>query len=160
MADAGLEHLGAELFDPAGDDGLADHAVRRPVAAADGWAAGHLHWLWAIIIRTGPYRIFSIAGTVVMTAGLFLRSLMGIGSGYWQEALSMLVLGQGMGQQNLVTIVQNAVPQSELGVATSGAASWAGLVTVTCRARTRTTAPRFHRMRSPGRPWYVGQTMR
>jgi EmrB/QacA subfamily drug resistance transporter len=76
-----------------------------------------------VVTRTGRYRIFPIAGTAVMTMGLYLLSLMDIGSAYWQEALSMLVLGLGLGlvMQVLVTIVQNAVPQSELGVATSGA---------------------------------------
>ncbi len=40
-----------------------------------------------------------------------------------QDALSMLVLGMGLGgvMQVLVIIVQNGVPHSELGVATSGA---------------------------------------
>jgi hypothetical protein len=41
----------------------------------------------------------------------------------WADALYMLVLGMGLGgvMQVLVIIVQNGVPHSELGVATSGA---------------------------------------
>ncbi len=76
-----------------------------------------------IISRTGKYRFFPIAGTAVMTVGLFLLSLMGVGSSTLQDALYMLVLGMGIGgvMQVLVIIVQNGVPHSELGVATSGA---------------------------------------
>src|SRR5689334_303518 len=76
-----------------------------------------------LIARTGRYRFFPIAGTAVMTLGLFLLSLMGTGSSTFQDSLSMLVLGMGLGgvMQVLVIIVQNGVPHSELGVATSGA---------------------------------------
>jgi EmrB/QacA subfamily drug resistance transporter len=76
-----------------------------------------------IIARTGRYRFFPIAGTGVMAVGLFLLSLMGTGSSTLQDSLSMLVLGMGLGgvMQVLVIIVQNGVPHSELGVATSGA---------------------------------------
>ena len=76
-----------------------------------------------IISRTGKYRIFPIAGAAAMTLGLYLLSLMGVHSATWQDAIYMLVLGAGIGgvMQVLVTIVQNAVPHSELGVATSAA---------------------------------------
>ncbi len=76
-----------------------------------------------IISRTGKYRFFPIAGAGVMTLGMFLLSLMGVGSSTLQDALYMLVLGMGIGgvMQVLVIIVQNGVPHSELGVATSGA---------------------------------------
>ncbi|HEX3961959.1 MAG TPA: MDR family MFS transporter [Trebonia sp.] len=76
-----------------------------------------------VIARTGKYRFFPIVGTAAMTVGLFLLSLMGIGSSTLQDSLSMLVLGLGLGgvMQVLVIIAQNGVPHSELGVATSGA---------------------------------------
>jgi hypothetical protein len=76
-----------------------------------------------IISRTGKYRFFPIAGTAVMTLGMFLLSLMGTGSSTFQDSVYMLVLGMGIGgvMQVLVIIVQNGVPHSELGVATSGA---------------------------------------
>jgi EmrB/QacA subfamily drug resistance transporter len=76
-----------------------------------------------IISRTGRYRFFPIAGAGVMTLGLFLLSRMGVGSSTFQDAIFMLVLGMGIGgvMQVLVIIVQNGVPHSELGVATSGA---------------------------------------
>ncbi len=76
-----------------------------------------------IISKTGKYRIFPIAGTALMTLGMYLLSLMGVGSSTFQDAVYMLILGMGIGgvMQTLVIIVQNGVPHSELGVATSGA---------------------------------------
>jgi EmrB/QacA subfamily drug resistance transporter len=76
-----------------------------------------------LISRTGRYRIFPIVGSAVMVLGLYLLSLMGPGTPAALEALYMVVLGMGIGgvMQVLVIIVQNAVPHSELGVATSGA---------------------------------------
>ena len=76
-----------------------------------------------IISRTGKYRFFPIAGTAMITLGMYLLHLMGVGSSTFQDAVYMLVLGMGIGgvMQVLVIIVQNGVPHSELGVATSGA---------------------------------------
>ena len=76
-----------------------------------------------IISKTGKYRVFPIAGTALITLGLYLLSLMGVASSTLQDAVYMLVLGMGIGgvMQVLVIIVQNSVPHSELGVATSGA---------------------------------------
>lgn len=76
-----------------------------------------------VISKTGKYRVFPIAGAGVTTVGLYLLSLMGVGTSDAIDALYMAVLGLGIGSvmQVLVILVQNAVPQSELGVATSGA---------------------------------------
>jgi EmrB/QacA subfamily drug resistance transporter len=76
-----------------------------------------------IISKTGKYRFFPIAGSAFMTLGMFLLHLMGVGTSTFLDALYMLVLGMGIGgvMQVLVIIVQNGVPHSELGVATSGA---------------------------------------
>jgi EmrB/QacA subfamily drug resistance transporter len=76
-----------------------------------------------IISRTGKYRFWPIAGAGAMTLGLYLLSLMGVGTSTVLDSLYMLVLGMGLGgvMQVLVIIVQNAVPHSEVGVATSGA---------------------------------------
>jgi EmrB/QacA subfamily drug resistance transporter len=76
-----------------------------------------------IISRTGRYRFFPIVGTAMMTLGLFLLHLMGLGTSTLEDGLFMLILGLGLGgvMQVLVIIVQNGVPHSELGVATSGA---------------------------------------
>ena len=76
-----------------------------------------------VISHTGRYRAFPILGTALITIGLLLLSQMGIGTSSTVGALYMVVLGMGLGcvMQVLVLIVQNAVPYSELGVATSGA---------------------------------------
>jgi EmrB/QacA subfamily drug resistance transporter len=76
-----------------------------------------------IISRTGKYRFFPIAGAAVMTVGMFLLSRMDAGSSTLLDSVYMLVLGMGIGgiMQVLLIIVQNGVPHSELGVATSGA---------------------------------------
>jgi EmrB/QacA subfamily drug resistance transporter len=76
-----------------------------------------------IIARTGRYRVFPIAGTALMTIGLFLLSRMSPSSSTLFDSLGMLVLGMGLGgvMQVLVIIVQNGVSHSQLGVATSGA---------------------------------------
>ncbi len=77
----------------------------------------------ATITRTGRYRIFPIVGTALITAGLLLLSLLEIDTSLVVASLYMFVLGVGLGcvMQVLVLIVQNAVPHSELGVATSAA---------------------------------------
>ena len=76
-----------------------------------------------VISRTGRYRVFPIAGTALITAGILLLSQVGSGTSLIVAALFMFVLGVGLGcvMQVLVLIVQNAVPYPELGVATSGA---------------------------------------
>jgi len=76
-----------------------------------------------VISKTGRYRAFPIAGTALMTLGLFLLHLMGVSTPTYLDALYMLVLGLGLGSvmQVLVIIVQNGVPHSEIGVATAGA---------------------------------------
>src|SRR6202522_1129403 len=76
-----------------------------------------------LISRTGRYRFWPIAGAGFTTLGLYLLSLMGVGTSSFLDSLYMLVLGMGIGgvMQVLVIIVQNAVPHAELGVATSGA---------------------------------------
>jgi EmrB/QacA subfamily drug resistance transporter len=76
-----------------------------------------------VISRTGRYRAFPLAGTALMTVGILLLSQVGVGTSLVVSALFMFVLGIGLGcvMQVLVLIVQNAVPYSELGVATSGA---------------------------------------
>jgi EmrB/QacA subfamily drug resistance transporter len=75
-----------------------------------------------IISRIGHYRPFPIAGTAVMTVGLFLLATLGVGTSTWTAGGYMLVLGLGLGlvMQVLVLAVQNAVDYRDLGVATSG----------------------------------------
>ncbi|WP_327144049.1 MDR family MFS transporter [Nocardia sp. NBC_01327] len=75
-----------------------------------------------IVGRTGRYKLFPIAGTAIMALGLFLMSTMNASTGFWLQSLYMLVLGLGIGlaMQVLTIAVQNSVPYSDLGTATSG----------------------------------------
>ncbi|QNP69033.1 MFS transporter [Streptomyces roseirectus] len=75
-----------------------------------------------VVSQTGKYRMFPIAGSLVMGAGLYLMSLMGPSTGAWLESLYMFVLGIGIGlcMQVLTIAVQNTVDYADLGTATSG----------------------------------------
>ena len=75
-----------------------------------------------LISRWGRYKIFPIIGTALMTAGMYLLSMLGVGTGTLASSAYMFVLGVGIGavMQVLVIAVQNVVPYSDLGVATSG----------------------------------------
>ncbi|MEN3342838.1 MAG: hypothetical protein V7644_2242, partial [Actinomycetota bacterium] len=75
-----------------------------------------------LISRFGRYRPFPIAGTALVTAGMVLLSRLSLHSSSWAAALSMLVVGLGLGMvmQVLVLAVQNAVGYRVMGVATSG----------------------------------------
>jgi EmrB/QacA subfamily drug resistance transporter len=76
-----------------------------------------------LISRLGRYKVFPIAGTALMTLGLFLLSRMNEQTSLLVQSLSMLVLGLGLGLvfQVLVIVVQNAVEYRNLGAATSDA---------------------------------------
>ncbi len=75
-----------------------------------------------IVGRTGRYRAFPIAGTATMSVGLYLLSRLDAHTPYWYMAVSMLVLGIGIGlcMQVLTIVVQSTVAYADLGVATSG----------------------------------------
>jgi EmrB/QacA subfamily drug resistance transporter len=74
------------------------------------------------ITRWGRYRPFPIAGTALMTLGLFLLSRLEVGTPTWEVLGAGVVLGLGLGMvlQVLVLAVQNSVDPREMGVATSG----------------------------------------
>jgi EmrB/QacA subfamily drug resistance transporter len=74
-----------------------------------------------LITRTGRYKIFPILGTALITAGMYLLSLLTADTPRWESSLYMLVVGLGLGcvMQVLVVAVQNAVDFREMGVATS-----------------------------------------
>jgi len=75
------------------------------------------------ISRIGRYRIFPIAGTAVLVVGMYLLSLLGVGTASWLASLYMLVVGVGIGlvMQVLVLVVQNDARAEDIGVATSTA---------------------------------------
>jgi EmrB/QacA subfamily drug resistance transporter len=76
-----------------------------------------------LISRTGRYKLFPVAGTAVMTTGLYFLSRLTPQSSTTAASVMLLVLGVGLGMvmQVLVIAVQNAVAYQDLGVATSGA---------------------------------------
>jgi len=72
--------------------------------------------------RTGRYKIFPVAGSLIMALGLFLLSHIDADTSAWLFSLYLLVLGAGIGlcMQILTLIVQNTADFRDLGVATSG----------------------------------------
>ncbi len=76
-----------------------------------------------ITSRTGKYKPFMIIGPVLMALGYFYLTSFNADTHYWQAAVGMVLIGLGLGQlmQTLVLAVQNAVPASEVGVATASA---------------------------------------
>ncbi|MEN3279419.1 MAG: hypothetical protein V7607_559 [Solirubrobacteraceae bacterium] len=74
-----------------------------------------------IISRTGRYRKFMLAGTLLLTAGLGLVGTMDERTSLVEIAVFMFILGTGLGMvmQNLVLVVQNAVRQSDMGAGSS-----------------------------------------
>jgi DNA-binding MarR family transcriptional regulator len=75
-----------------------------------------------LISRWGRYKIFPIVGTALMTAGMYLLSMLGVATTTLASSVYMFILGVGIGavMQVLVIAVQNVVPYADLGVATSG----------------------------------------
>ena len=73
------------------------------------------------ISKLGRYRVFPIAGTALMTLGMYLLSLVGASSSYLALAGAMIVLGVGLGlvMPVLVLAVQNAVDPRDMGTATA-----------------------------------------
>ncbi len=76
-----------------------------------------------LISRTGRYKRYPVAGTLIMALGLGLLSTMDAATPFALTALYMIILGAGMGlvMQVLVLAVQNSVDYADLGVATSSA---------------------------------------
>lgn len=76
-----------------------------------------------LISRWGRYKVFPVAGTAVMTLGLYLFSTMDENTPTALVALFMFVLGTGLGgvMQVLVIAVQSSVDYEDLGTATSSA---------------------------------------
>ncbi len=74
--------------------------------------------------RTGRYKVFPVIGLGLMTVGMLLfHFLLHAETPYWEVAILMVVFGLGLGNcmQTLVLAVQNAVPASDMGVATASA---------------------------------------
>jgi EmrB/QacA subfamily drug resistance transporter len=75
-----------------------------------------------LISKWGRYKPFPVAGTAIMTVGVYLLSRLATDTGGLRSSLDMLVVGLGIGlvMQTLTLAAQNAVEYELLGVATSG----------------------------------------
>ena len=71
--------------------------------------------------RTGKYKMFLISGTLFLTVGYLYMFLYRFDTPIWQVSIGMVIIGMGLGQlmQTLTLAAQNAVPASDIGVATS-----------------------------------------
>ncbi|MBV9293490.1 MAG: MFS transporter, partial [Frankiales bacterium] len=80
-------------------------------------------WSGRRISKTGSYRAYPIAGTILITSGIYLLSHLTVSTPYWLAAIFMAVVGAGLGltMQVMVLAVQNSVTYKELGTATSAA---------------------------------------
>ncbi|TFV71945.1 DHA2 family efflux MFS transporter permease subunit [Blastococcus sp. CT_GayMR19] len=75
----------------------------------------------SFIAKTGRYKIFTVAGVlVIMAAMIWLTTLSGDTS-LWTIGTMFFALGAGLGliMQNVVLAAQNAVPAGQIGTATS-----------------------------------------
>jgi hypothetical protein len=78
--------------------------------------SGHL------LARAGGYsRNLSIIGMTITCVGMFLLSLVAAGSAYWLVVVYTIFVGFGIGFSITVftSIIQNVVPNNQLGVSTS-----------------------------------------
>jgi EmrB/QacA subfamily drug resistance transporter len=75
------------------------------------------------ISRLGRYKVFPVSGTAILVVGMYLLSLLRVGTAPWLASVYMLVVGIGIGlvMQVLVLVVQNDVRPQDIGVATSTA---------------------------------------
>ncbi len=74
-----------------------------------------------LVHKTGKYKLFVIGGLAIAAIGMFSLSTLTTASGYWDLAWRMGVAGFGLGVAMPIfnLAVQNALPQSDLGAATS-----------------------------------------
>jgi EmrB/QacA subfamily drug resistance transporter len=73
--------------------------------------------------KTGRYKLFPIVGSGIMIVALLGLSRIRFDTSYTQLVPLMLLLGAGLGccMQTLILATQNAVPATQMGVATSSA---------------------------------------
>ena len=74
-----------------------------------------------LITRTGRYKGFLLAGTLIMALGYYLLTRLEYGSTQTDLTVAMIVTGLGLGAvlQTYTLVVQNATSRGDLGVATS-----------------------------------------
>jgi EmrB/QacA subfamily drug resistance transporter len=74
-----------------------------------------------LVSRIGRYKAFPVAGTALMTVGMWLLSHLGPHTSHLRASAYMVVFGLGMGMvmQLLVLAVQNSIARDDIGAATS-----------------------------------------
>ncbi|MFJ8280022.1 MDR family MFS transporter [Streptomyces griseoviridis] len=74
-----------------------------------------------VTTNTGKYKVFPIAGSVLMIVGLYLLSTMDTGTSRFTSGVFMAVVGLGMGclMQITMLVAQNSVDMKDMGVASS-----------------------------------------
>jgi EmrB/QacA subfamily drug resistance transporter len=77
-----------------------------------------------LMTRNGRYKIYPILGAGIVVGALFMLAQLNASSPYWFAGLAMYVMGAGLGftMQVLITVVQNSVERTDIGVATSSVA--------------------------------------
>ncbi|PPF90035.1 MFS transporter [Subtercola sp. Z020] len=73
------------------------------------------------ITRTGKYKIFPILGTLITGAAMFAMTTLSATTPIWLICVFLFVFGAGLGliMQVVVLVVQNSVPATQVGTATS-----------------------------------------
>ena len=68
-----------------------------------------------------PYRLLGVISMFLICLGMFFLSRLTTASAYWQVIVDIIIIGLGMGitMPVFTIVIQNSVPYSELGVATS-----------------------------------------
>ncbi|MBW9095297.1 MFS transporter [Microbacterium jejuense] len=74
-----------------------------------------------LITKTGKYKLFPIVGTVIVGIAMILMTTLTAATPIWLICVYLFLFGVGLGciMQVVVLVVQNAVPASDLGTATS-----------------------------------------
>ncbi|WP_394555153.1 MDR family MFS transporter [Agromyces sp. MMS24-JH15] len=74
-----------------------------------------------LITRTGRYKLFPIAGTIIVGIAMVLMTTLTASTPIWLICVYLFLFGAGLGciMQVVVLVVQNAIPASDLGTATS-----------------------------------------
>lgn len=91
-----------------------------PIATVFGMLVSNLSTGW-LASRTGGYRLYVIAGTVLGACGLGVMATLPVGLPLWVPMAVMAVVGLGTGafMSLIVAVVQSAAPRSELGAVTA-----------------------------------------
>ncbi|GAB3651950.1 MDR family MFS transporter [Zhihengliuella somnathii] len=78
-------------------------------------------WSGLRISKTGRYKAYPIAGTLLTMLALFLFTTLSADTPIWMICAFLFVFGTGLGliMQVVVLVVQNAVPAAQVGTATS-----------------------------------------